>query len=151
MAEDCNSWSHEAFILRFALVEIVAGHLGASGVAHCWTQEWWEAARGSRSDRGCVAGRGWLAVCWFLGVMGCLGQVPVQLRNCLTFDRPSPMNLYIPYSADRKRSQACLPPMLRDRGGTATLSPANASPHHQCRYRRKRCNFLGAVSHVAII
>ncbi len=61
-----------------------------------------------------------LAVSWFLGVVGRLERVLVQLRNCLTFKIPSLITLSIPDSADLKRNRACLPSMWRHRGGTPT-------------------------------
>jgi hypothetical protein len=37
-AEDCHCCSQKALILRFALVEMVAGRLGSSSGTHCWAQ-----------------------------------------------------------------------------------------------------------------
>ncbi len=56
-----------------------------------------------------------MVVCRFMGVLGHLGCVLVQLRNCLTFKMPSPITLFIPDSADLKRNYACLPSIWRDR------------------------------------
>jgi hypothetical protein len=72
-------------------------------------------ARSAGSDVGNVAGVEWLSVCWYLRVLGCLGLVLVQLRNCLTFRMPSLMTLSILDSADYKRNRACLPSMCRGR------------------------------------
>jgi hypothetical protein len=120
LAEDCHCCSQRALILRFALVKMAAGHLGSSSETHCWAQESWEVARGPGSDAVGVGGRGLWAVCRFLGALGRLGHVLVQLRNCLTFKMPSPITLSIPDSADLKRKRACLPSMWRDRGATPT-------------------------------
>ncbi len=83
-------------------------------------QESWEAEWGAGSAAQSVGGRGLLAVCWFLGVLGRLEHVLVQLRNCLTFKIPSLITLSIPDSADLKRNCACLQSMWRDRRGTLT-------------------------------
>ncbi len=61
-----------------------------------------------------------LAVCRFLGALGRLEHVLVQLRKCLTFMMPSPINLFIPNSADLKRNRAGLPSMWRGRRGMPT-------------------------------
>jgi hypothetical protein len=100
-----------AFILQFALVEIVAGRLGLSRKTHRWAQESWEAARSAGSAAGGVRVWGLLAVCQFVGVLEHLGQVLVQLRNCLTFQMLSPITLSIPDSADLKQNHACLSSM----------------------------------------
>ncbi len=120
LAEDCHCCSQRAFILRFALVKMAAGHLGSSSGTHCWAQGSWEAARGAGSDAVGVGGRGLLAVCQFLSALGRLGRVLVQLRNCLTLKMPSPITMSIPDSADLKQKQACLPSMWSDRGATPT-------------------------------
>ncbi len=49
-----------------------------------------------------------LELCWFLGVLGRLERVLVQLRNRLTFKMPSLITLSIPDSADLKQKCACL-------------------------------------------
>ncbi len=116
MAEDCHCCSQRALILRFALVGMVAERLGSSSRTHCWAQESCKAARGAGSDRVGVEGRGLLAVCRFLGAIGCLDHVLVQLRKCLTFEMPSPITLSIPDCADPKRNWACLQSMWRGRG-----------------------------------
>jgi hypothetical protein len=67
-----------------------------------------------------MGGRGLLAVSQFLGALGRLGRVLVQLRYCLTFGMPSPITLSIPDSADLKRNRASLPSMWRGRGGMHT-------------------------------
>jgi hypothetical protein len=120
LAEDCHCCSRRTLILRFALVEMAAGQLGSSSGTHCWAQESWKRARGAGSDTVGVGGRGLLAVCLFLGALGCLGHVLVQLRNCLTLKMPSPITLSIPDSANLNQKRACLPSMWRDRGATPT-------------------------------
>jgi hypothetical protein len=77
-------------------------------------------ATGARSAVRGIGGRGLLAVCWFLGVLGCLGHVLVQLRNSLTFTMPSPIILSIRDSANLKQYRACLLSMLSERGGMLT-------------------------------
>ncbi len=67
-----------------------------------------------------LGGRGLLAVCWFLGVLGRLERVLVQLRNCLTFKMPSPITLSIPDSADLNQKRACLPSMWGGNGEMPT-------------------------------
>ncbi len=111
LAENCHCCSQRALILRYALVEMAAGHLGSSSGTHCWAQASWEAARGAGSGGVGVGGRRLLAVCQFLGVPGRLERGLVQLRNCLTFKMPSPITLSIPDSADLNQKQACLPSM----------------------------------------
>ncbi len=49
-----------------------------------------------------MGGRGLLAVCQFLGALGRLKRVLVQLRNCLTFKMPSRITLSIPDSANQR-------------------------------------------------
>ncbi len=66
----------------------MAERLGSSCRTDCWAHESREVARGAGSDEGGVVGRGWLAVCQFWGLMGRLGQVLVQPRNCLAFEMP---------------------------------------------------------------
>ncbi len=68
-------------------------------------------ARGAGSVAESVRVRGLLVVCQFLGVLGRLERVLVQLRNCLTFKMPSLITLSIPDSADLKRNWDCLPSM----------------------------------------
>jgi hypothetical protein len=121
-AEDCHCCSQRALILRFALVEMVAGHLGSSSGTHCWAQESCKAARGAGSDAECMGGWGLLVVCRFPGVQGRLELVLEQLRNCLTFKMPSPITLSIPDSADLNRKQACLPSTWRGNGGMPTFA-----------------------------
>jgi hypothetical protein len=71
--------------MRFALVEMVARHLGSSSGTHRWAQESWEAARGAGLVAGGRLESGWL---WFCPVLRRLGRVLVQLRKCLTFTTP---------------------------------------------------------------
>jgi hypothetical protein len=47
--EDCHYCNKRELILQFALVEMVAGHLGLSSGTHCWAQESREMARRARS------------------------------------------------------------------------------------------------------
>ncbi len=61
-----------------------------------------------------------LAVCRFLGALGRLERVLVQLRKCLTFMMPYPITMSIPDSADLKQNPAYLPSMWRGRGGMPT-------------------------------
>ncbi len=68
---------------------MVAGRLGSSGGTYCSVQESCVAARGAESAIGGVCERGLLAFCLFLGVLGFLELVLVQLRNCLTFKMPN--------------------------------------------------------------
>jgi hypothetical protein len=49
-------------ILRFAIVEMVAGHLESSGETYCWAQESYEAAKDAGSATGGVEGQGLQAV-----------------------------------------------------------------------------------------
>jgi hypothetical protein len=61
-----------------------------------------------------------LGVGQFLGILGRLGHVPMQLRNGLTFTMPSPATLSISDSADLKQNLACLPSMWKGREGMLT-------------------------------
>jgi hypothetical protein len=108
-ADDCHCCNQRVLILRLGLVEMVAGRCGSSSGTHCWAQESWELARGAGSAAGDVAGWELLGPCWLLGVLGRLGQVLVQLINCLTFVMPSPMTLSIHDSADLRQKRACRP------------------------------------------
>jgi hypothetical protein len=120
LAEECHCCSQRAFILRFALVEMVAGLLGSSWRTHCWAQESWEVVRGGGIDAGAGGGRGLAGFCQFLGALGHQGRIGVQLRKCLTFEMPSPTTLSILDSADLSHNLACLPSMCRASGGIPT-------------------------------
>ncbi len=72
------------------------------------------------SNAASVGGKGLLAVCQLLGVMGHLGHALVQLRNSLSFKLPSLITLSISDSADLKQEQASLPSMQGCRRETPT-------------------------------
>ncbi len=60
------------------------------------------AASDTESDGGSVEGQELLVLWRCLGVLGRLGRVLVQPRNCLIFKMPSLITLSIPDSADLK-------------------------------------------------
>ncbi len=120
MAEDCHCCSQRASIFCFALVEMVAGHLGLSWGTQFLAQDSLVVARGAGSDAGGVGGLEMSGFYQFLGALVRLGCVLVGQMNCLTFEMPSPVTLSTPESADLNQNLACLLSRCRGRGATPT-------------------------------